>query len=73
MIEGNAELLFENGRVGGIKAGEREIPADQVLVTAGAWANELLAPLGINFLVTYQRRKSSISGCTALIPAAGRS
>ncbi|MEC1437865.1 FAD-binding oxidoreductase [Bacillus sonorensis] len=55
VIEGNAELLFENGRVGGIKAGEREIPADQVLVTAGAWANELLAPLGINFLVTYQK------------------
>ncbi|UOY90607.1 NAD(P)/FAD-dependent oxidoreductase [Bacillus glycinifermentans] len=55
VIDGHAELLYEKGRVTGVKTGERKLFADQVLVTGGAWANELLKPLGVNFLVTYQK------------------
>ncbi|MBO1913914.1 FAD-dependent oxidoreductase, partial [Microvirga sp. 3-52] len=35
--------------------GNEEYHADKVLVTAGAWAGELLAPLGINLQVKGQK------------------
>ncbi|MDQ0254682.1 D-amino-acid dehydrogenase [Evansella vedderi] len=55
VIEGNAELLHNGKRVIGVKVGGQEILSDKVIVTAGAWVKELLAPLGINFLVTGQK------------------
>ncbi|QED47784.1 NAD(P)/FAD-dependent oxidoreductase [Cytobacillus dafuensis] len=55
IIQGNAELLFHDGKVQGAKVEGETYLADQIIVTAGAWANELLQPLGVNFLVSSQR------------------
>ncbi|WP_078409992.1 NAD(P)/FAD-dependent oxidoreductase [Priestia abyssalis] len=55
VLQGNAALVYEGNEVIGIKLEEKTLLADQVIVSAGAWANELLEPLGINFLVTYQK------------------
>ncbi|MCM3738429.1 FAD-binding oxidoreductase [Bacillus cytotoxicus] len=54
-LKGNASLKHEDNRVIGIEVNGETLTADQVIVTAGAWANELLQPLGINFLVTFQK------------------
>ncbi|MEI4828246.1 FAD-binding oxidoreductase [Bacillus sp. FJAT-53711] len=54
-IKGDASLVHEDHRVIGIKVNGETLTADQVIVTAGAWANELLQPLGVNFLVTFQK------------------
>lgn len=54
-IKGNASLVHEDNRVIGIEVNGETLTADQVIVTAGAWANELLQPLGVNFLVTFQK------------------
>lgn len=55
VLQGDASLVYEGNEVMGIKAEGRMLLADQVIVTAGAWANELLQPLGVHFLVTYQK------------------
>ncbi|WP_020060357.1 NAD(P)/FAD-dependent oxidoreductase [Bacillus sp. 123MFChir2] len=52
---GNVSLVHEDNRVIGVEVDGETLTADQVIVTAGAWANELLQPLGINFLVTFQK------------------
>lgn len=54
-IQGNAVIQFNGKIVTGIKVNGNTFLADQVIVTAGAWANELLQPLGINFLVSPQK------------------
>jgi len=54
-LKGNASLVCKNNRVIGIKLSEKMLFADQVIVTAGAWAYELLQPLGIDFLVKPQK------------------
>lgn len=43
------------GRVTGVIVDGRRLPADEVIVCAGAWAGELLRPLGVHFRVTYQK------------------
>ncbi|WP_434751287.1 NAD(P)/FAD-dependent oxidoreductase [Paenibacillus amylolyticus] len=55
VIEGEAELLSEGEHVTGVKVQTEQYVADQVVVCAGAWANELLKPLGIHFKVHYQK------------------
>ncbi|MDR4277411.1 FAD-binding oxidoreductase, partial [Bacillus paranthracis] len=39
----------------GVKVNDETILAEKVIVTAGAWANEIVNPLGIKFLVTFQK------------------
>lgn len=55
LCEGEAVLLSENGRVTGVTVDGETLRGDEVIVCAGAWAAELLKPLGLNFLVTYQK------------------
>lgn len=55
VLQGDAALVYEGNEIIGIKLEGKTLLADQVIVTAGAWANELLKPLGVNFLVTYQK------------------
>ncbi len=55
VLQGDAALVYKGNEIIGIKLEEKTLLADQVIVTAGAWANELLKPLGVNFLVTYQK------------------
>ncbi|GAB6006381.1 FAD-binding oxidoreductase [Geobacillus vulcani] len=54
-IRGNARLLFEGSRIIGVEADGTKYAAEAVIVTAGAWAGELLEPLGIKLLVTPQK------------------
>lgn len=55
MLEGNADLVQENGNVIGVKVDGEKIQADQIIMTAGAWTPELLQPLGITLNVKPQR------------------
>ncbi|MEW9501556.1 NAD(P)/FAD-dependent oxidoreductase [Jeotgalibacillus marinus] len=54
-IHGNATILTEKNKIIGVKIDNREFFADQVIVTAGAWANELLVSIGIELNVTSQK------------------
>jgi len=52
---GVAALVVEAGRVRGVRIGGERCEADAVVVTAGAWAPELLRPLGVALAVEPQR------------------
>jgi len=54
-IKGNASLVSEGNRVVGVSLEGTFLPADQVIVTGGAWSKELLQPLGVDFLVKPQK------------------
>ncbi|KKB39635.1 NAD(P)/FAD-dependent oxidoreductase [Bacillus thermotolerans] len=54
-IHGSAELEQSNGEATGVRVGEDRYEADYILLTAGAWADELLFPLGVAFQVTSQK------------------
>ncbi len=55
MLHGTASLIRRDDRVVGVRVGERNIPADAVLLAAGAWSNILCEPLDINVPVSPQR------------------
>jgi D-amino-acid dehydrogenase len=55
ILQGDAALVFKDNKVIGVKVEEKILLSDQVIVTAGAWTNELLKPLGVHFLGTYQK------------------
>lgn len=52
---GNAALLHTGNKVNGVTIDGDTLFADETIITTGAWGNELLAPLGVNFLVTFQK------------------
>ncbi|MEY8190352.1 NAD(P)/FAD-dependent oxidoreductase [Peribacillus simplex] len=55
LLYGEAILSYNGSQVTGVTFGDEFIPADKVIVCAGAWAPELLKPLGVNFQVTFQK------------------
>ncbi|MEB6550688.1 FAD-binding oxidoreductase [Heyndrickxia sporothermodurans] len=55
IISGNASLLCKEKEVTGVIVDKKEITANKVIVTAGAWANQIIEPLGIQFQVTSQK------------------
>lgn len=55
LMNGDAALTFGSNRVTGAVVGESAFQADKVIVCAGAWAGELLQPLGIRFKVSFQK------------------
>ncbi|MGG4342134.1 NAD(P)/FAD-dependent oxidoreductase [Paenibacillus lautus] len=55
LIDGDAALLYESNRVIGAAVGADSFEADEVIVCVGAWANQLLQPLGIHFQVRFQK------------------
>ncbi|SDK27916.1 NAD(P)/FAD-dependent oxidoreductase [Sediminibacillus albus] len=55
IIQGSGELLFEKNQVKGVTVAGESLAADKVIVTAGAWAKELLAPLGVHFALEFQK------------------
>lgn len=55
LIQGEARLRYEGRQVTGVQAAGQTIDADTVIVTAGVWANHLLAPLRINLAVDSQK------------------
>jgi D-amino-acid dehydrogenase len=52
---GSASLVKKDKHVTGVKIENEIIEADNIIVTAGVWANDLLQPLGIDFLVSSQK------------------
>jgi D-amino-acid dehydrogenase len=54
-LKGNAILVHKNDQITGIQLNDQTVEADLVIVTGGVWANELLHPLGLNFLVKPQK------------------
>jgi D-amino-acid dehydrogenase len=52
---GDARLIKNNDCTAGVKLEQETIQADSVIVTAGVWAKELFAEVGINFLVSSQK------------------
>ncbi len=55
VIHGNATLLFDGSEVKGATVNVDQYRSDQVIVTGGSWAQELLEPLGMTFLVSPQK------------------
>ncbi|MGP4078422.1 NAD(P)/FAD-dependent oxidoreductase [Pseudalkalibacillus sp. R45] len=54
-LNGDAELIHKGNRVTGVKVKGQAIDADQVILTTGAWSQELLQPLGWKFELYSQR------------------
>lgn len=54
-IKGEAALVYRDNIVTGVTVGEKILNADQIIVAAGVWANEILRPLGVDFLVSSQK------------------
>jgi D-amino-acid dehydrogenase len=52
---GEAALIATNGRVEAVRVGSDRLEADQVVVTAGAWAPAVLRELGIDLPIRPQR------------------
>jgi D-amino-acid dehydrogenase len=55
LVIGNARLNHCDGKVTGVIVGDTRYEADGVIVTAGAWAPELLEPLGMKLLISPQK------------------
>ena len=55
LIYGDAKLLFEGNQVTGVSASGKIYESTSVIVTGGAWAAQLLDPLGIQFKVDFQK------------------
>ena len=55
LLHEDAKLVFEFNRVSGAAAENKQWAADQVIVCAGAWAQQLMEPLGLEFQVRYQK------------------
>lgn len=55
LIEGSAEIMQRGGRATGVRVADRELAADTVLVTGGAWTNALGDALGVALPVYPQR------------------
>lgn len=55
MINGHAVLQFQNNRVTGVEVESQTYISDEVIVCAGAWANQLLHSLGMDFKVHFQK------------------
>ncbi|WP_025686408.1 NAD(P)/FAD-dependent oxidoreductase [Paenibacillus maysiensis] len=55
LVHGDAALQYESYHVTGVAVGAKSFSSDEVIVCAGAWANQLLQPLGIHFKVSFQK------------------
>ncbi len=55
VIRGDASLLWEGSNVSGVTVNNERFYGNEVIVTGGAWARELLQPLGMKFLVSLQK------------------
>jgi D-amino-acid dehydrogenase len=55
IVKGNAQLESSGEKVTGVKVGDTRYDADSIILTAGAWAPELLEPLGIKLSISPQK------------------
>lgn len=54
-VEGSARIAHNQMCLKGVYVGDNFYEADSIIVTAGAWAEELLSPMGINIRVSAQK------------------
>lgn len=54
-VNADATLIRDGNRVSAVHAGQETIDVDQVIDTTGAWSNQLLSDLGLQFNVRSQR------------------
>lgn len=55
VITGKADLIYDSGTAKGITVAGERIFADSIVVSAGAWTNQLLSTIGIKFDFTFQK------------------
>ncbi|MFY4777055.1 NAD(P)/FAD-dependent oxidoreductase [Metabacillus sp. RGM 3146] len=55
LIYGDAALKYVGAQVTGVMVNQEFIPAQSVIVCAGAWASDLLKPLGIELKISCQK------------------
>ena len=55
VMQGHAALIEQAGRVVGVEVSGQRIPAERVIVTAGAWTDPVLRPLAADLSVKPQR------------------
>ena len=55
LMSGSAELVLRGNRASGVRVNGESIEADSVVVAAGAWAQNILEPVGIQLAVAPQR------------------
>src|SRR5699024_12615699 len=55
LIEGEANLIKSKGKISGVKVNNDEMKVDKILITTGAWAPELLKPLGMTLNIEPQK------------------
>lgn len=55
VVKGNAQLESSGKIVTGVKVGDTRYEGDSIIMTAGAWAPELLEPLGIKLNISPQK------------------
>lgn len=54
-IDGSAHLIVENDRAVGVTVDGTTYEADRILMTAGAWVNDLLKPFNLSLQIAPQR------------------
>ncbi|MFK2826624.1 FAD-binding oxidoreductase [Bacillus sp. B190/17] len=54
-VNGSAQLEHTDNQVTSVRVGDQYYTGDRIIVTAGAWADEFLAPLGLTFQLTSQK------------------
>ncbi|PPA72292.1 NAD(P)/FAD-dependent oxidoreductase [Jeotgalibacillus proteolyticus] len=54
-IKGDAELFSHSNGRAGVRINKEQIAADVIIVTAGAWAGDLLMPLGVDIAMSSQK------------------
>src|SRR5690625_2346615 len=55
LVNGEAALISDKEKINGVRVNGNDIYADSVIATGGAWAPELLEPLGLHLKVMPQR------------------
>lgn len=55
IINDEANLIYKGNKVTEVKTSSESYSADTVIVTAGAWAQHLLQPLGVHFQISFQK------------------
>lgn len=55
IVNSSASIRVEGEKIKGVSTESELIDGEQVIVTAGAWANQLMAQLGMEMLVSFQK------------------
>jgi D-amino-acid dehydrogenase len=72
ILHGSAKLTLDQGKVDGVIVGKETVKANKIIITAGAWAGELLEPLNVDVQVSGQKAQIihlRLDGCeTSRLP-----